>query len=124
MLDPGELSAAAAEFGVAESQVELDHLISQVLVALAELNQPIVFFGGTALARTWLKEPAVRGRLSEDIDLYTAERHAVAQVFESVPGYCGVSFPVPAGILRRPRCVRSIRRVWSRGTACKCVSSC
>lgn len=39
-----------------------------------------MFFGGTALARTWLTDPANGGRLSEDIDLYTEQRQDVAQL--------------------------------------------
>lgn len=60
-----------------DSQVERDHLISHLLVGLAELvGDVVVFFGGTALSRTHL--PA--GRLSEDIDLYTSgDRHAIAE---------------------------------------------
>ncbi|MDT7724322.1 MAG: hypothetical protein QOI21_898 [Actinomycetota bacterium] len=82
MLDPAELATTTAAFRVAEEQVKRDHLISHVLAALARLDQPVVFFGGTALARTWLTDPAAGGRLSEDIDLYTAERRAVGGALE------------------------------------------
>jgi len=80
VLDPQELSRTASAFGVTEEQVRRDHLISHILGALASLDVPVVFFGGTALARTWLTDPANGGRLSEDIDLYTDQRHDVAQL--------------------------------------------
>lgn len=80
MLDPQELSRTASAFGVAEEQVRRDHLISHILAALASLEAPVVFFGGTALARTWLTDPANGGRLSEDIDLYTDQRQDVADL--------------------------------------------
>lgn len=66
MLDPAELQNVAAVFGVAEAQVVRDHLISHMLAAISEeLADVVVFFGGTALARTFVPD----GRLSEDIDL-------------------------------------------------------
>ncbi|WP_034268743.1 nucleotidyl transferase AbiEii/AbiGii toxin family protein [Haloechinothrix halophila] len=80
MLDPKELASTASAFGVAEEQVRRDHLISHILAALASLDVPVVFFGGTALARTWLTGPANGGRLSEDIDLYTDQRQEIAQL--------------------------------------------
>src|SRR5437879_3042599 len=65
-LGPDERAATAAQFGVADSQVERDYLISLLLADLsANYPESIVFFGGTALARTHLPD----GRLSEDIDL-------------------------------------------------------
>jgi hypothetical protein len=51
MLNPTESATVASAFGVAEAQVKRDHLISHVLHALATVNAPVVFFGGTALAR-------------------------------------------------------------------------
>ncbi|MEO3857219.1 nucleotidyl transferase AbiEii/AbiGii toxin family protein [Acrocarpospora sp. B8E8] len=86
MLEPGELAAVTAAFGVAEPQVRRDHLISHVLAALAHLDGPcdtLVFFGGTALARTHLPNPADGGRLSEDIDLWTDNRATVAAFLET-----------------------------------------
>lgn len=67
MLDPVEAAATAAKFDVSDEQVRRDHLISHLLAALAaRVPEAVVFFGGTALARTHLPD----GRLSEDIDLY------------------------------------------------------
>ncbi|UGS25312.1 nucleotidyl transferase AbiEii/AbiGii toxin family protein [Microbacterium resistens] len=58
-------------FGVDSAQVVRDHIISHALAAIAALgSEDLIFFGGTALARTLL--PALR--LSEDIDLI-AVRH-------------------------------------------------
>jgi hypothetical protein len=66
MLSLAEEAAAAEQFGVARPQVHRDHLISHLLAALsAHAADAVVFFGGTALSRTFV--PA--GRLSEDIDL-------------------------------------------------------
>lgn len=82
MLDSADLAQVSGEFGVAEAQVLRDHFISHVLSALATMDLPIVFFGGTALARTWLAEAAAGGRLSEDIDLYTTNRRSVAAALD------------------------------------------
>jgi hypothetical protein len=66
MLDPIEAAAVAAQFGVADEQVQRDHLISHLLAVIArDFGDRVVFFGGTALARTHLPD----GRLSEDLDL-------------------------------------------------------
>ncbi|MQA02871.1 MAG: hypothetical protein GEV07_09165 [Streptosporangiales bacterium] len=95
MLDPGEAAAVAARFGVAEPQVERDHLISHLLAALGRrLADWVVFFGGTALARAYLPE----GRLSEDIDLLArgASRTQVAAELETE-----LPRPAPA-VLGRP----------------------
>jgi predicted nucleotidyltransferase component of viral defense system len=54
------------QFGVSEEQVRRDHAISVVLAALSDsLREDLLFFGGTALSRTYLEAE----RLSEDIDL-------------------------------------------------------
>lgn len=80
MLDPTVASRVAATFGVSAEQVRRDHLVSHVLAILSgELVDEVLFFGGTALARTHL--PA--GRLSEDVDLVArTSRQAVAAVLE------------------------------------------
>lgn len=77
MLDPNQLQGVAETFGVDESQVLRDHLISHLLAAIsAEAAEQIVFFGGTALARSLIPD----GRLSEGIDLIaTGTRTAIAQ---------------------------------------------
>lgn len=77
MLSPEDRAAVAERFGADDAQIERDHLISHLLVGLAELvGDTVVFFGGTALSRTHLSA----GRLSEDIDLHTsADRQAVAE---------------------------------------------
>lgn len=79
MLLPADLDRVASRFGVAEDQVRRDHLISHVLAALADLVPEIVFFGGTALARTHLPD----GRLSEDIDLYATDRGNVVRTLDA-----------------------------------------
>jgi predicted nucleotidyltransferase component of viral defense system len=83
MLELDDLAETSSAFGVAEDQVRRDHLISHILVALVELKAPVVFFGGTALARTHLADPFDGARLSEDIDLHTGQRQAVAQLLEA-----------------------------------------
>lgn len=82
MLSDAELARTAAQFGVAEDQVRRDHLISHLLRAIADADLPLVFFGGTALARTHLTDPAQGGRLSEDIDLHTSQRARLAAVLD------------------------------------------
>jgi hypothetical protein len=78
-----EAATVAQQFGVALGQVHRDHLISSILAALQAHAGDLIFFGGTALARTYL--PA--GRLSEDIDLIavTDRRsvpHAISRTIE------------------------------------------
>jgi predicted nucleotidyltransferase component of viral defense system len=79
VLQPDDRDAVAGRFGADDGQVERDHLISHLLSALAGTGPEIdgvVFFGGTALARTHLPD----GRLSEDIDLYvTTDRRPIAE---------------------------------------------
>lgn len=71
MLHPEELAAVAEEFGVSDEQVRRDHLLSHLLSVLSErAADDVVFFGGTALARTHLPH----GRLSEDLDLVALPR--------------------------------------------------
>lgn len=75
-LDSIEAATMAAKFGVALDQVHRDYLISLVLWALQDHTDDLIFFGGTALARTHLTD----GRLSEDIDLMAVhDRSAVAK---------------------------------------------
>lgn len=66
VLDERERAEVEARFGVAGEQVVRDHVISHALAAIATVStDDLVFFGGTALARTHLTGL----RLSEDIDL-------------------------------------------------------
>lgn len=77
-LEPSEATVVAEQFGVAMDQVERDHAISHVLGAIAgiERSNDLVFFGGTALARTHLPDL----RLSEDIDLIArGNREAISR---------------------------------------------
>lgn len=79
MLDPDEAAAVAERFSVSDEQVRRDHLLSHLLALLArDLPDAVVFFGGTALARTHLPN----GRLSEDLDLLAVPRRVdvVAEV--------------------------------------------
>ena len=78
MLDPEEAANVEITYGVPTFQVNLDHMISHVLNAIAGLDLPLTFFGGTALARTHLADPDAGGRLSEDIDLYSSTRRKIA----------------------------------------------
>jgi len=94
MLDPDDLVRMSAAYGVAEEQIRRDHLISHSLRALSILSQPVIFFGGTALARTYLAQPELGGRLSEDIDLMAEGRPAVAQsLAEGLPRLLQREFP-------------------------------
>jgi predicted nucleotidyltransferase component of viral defense system len=69
-----EVTRVAAEFEVSTEQVLRDHAISHVLGALTTMDgvEDLVFFGGTALSRTFL--PTLR--LSEDIDLLVRGRRS------------------------------------------------
>ncbi|WP_432457964.1 nucleotidyl transferase AbiEii/AbiGii toxin family protein [Cellulomonas iranensis] len=77
-----EWAAVAERFGVDMEQVRRDHLISHLLGAIAAgvPSDDVVFFGGTALSRTYLTD----ARLSEDIDLIAvAPRADVATQIEA-----------------------------------------
>lgn len=82
-LNSEEASTVAAQFGVALDQVRRDYLISLVLVALQAHTDDLIFFGGTALARTFL----TGGRLSEGIDLMSVTdrpttAHAISRTID------------------------------------------
>lgn len=80
MLDEDEAVFFANKFGVAESQVRRDYMISHTLGALAaSVADDVIFFGGTALTRTYLPDL----RLSEDIDLIAkGDRSATAAAIQ------------------------------------------
>ena len=80
--DLDEARAVSERFGVAIEQVRRDHLISHVLAAISRYHRDeVLFFGGTALARTFLPD----GRLSEDVDLIAlAPRADVAAALEKL----------------------------------------
>jgi predicted nucleotidyltransferase component of viral defense system len=65
LIDREEIRKRAEEWGTPMEQILRDHLISHLLHALRDAGR-VVFFGGTALNRTFVEGR----RLSEDIDLY------------------------------------------------------
>lgn len=74
-LDPAELYDVADAFGVDLEQVRRDHVISHVLASIARRERDrFVFYGGTALSRTWTPD----ARLSEDVDLLVRGSRAEA----------------------------------------------
>jgi hypothetical protein len=84
MLDPTEAQTLAEQFGVSPGQIARDHLISHLLAALStHTADQVIFFGGTALARSLLPE----GRLSEDIDLIAqgSRRDVAAHLHAKLP---------------------------------------
>jgi predicted nucleotidyltransferase component of viral defense system len=84
MLDPTEVQTVAEQFGVSPGQIARDHLISHLLAALStHAADQVIFFGGTALARSLLPE----GRLSEDIDLIAqgSRRDVAAHLHATLP---------------------------------------
>lgn len=61
----------ADRFGVDLEQVRRDHVISHILASIScRARDRFIFFGGTALSRTWLPD----ARLSEDVDLMVIGR--------------------------------------------------
>lgn len=89
MLDLRESQDVQELFGAKESQVSRDHAISHVLAGLQQINTEFVFFGGTALSRTFL----TTGRLSEDIDLYSPDRRALCRELDDLPKLVKEEFP-------------------------------
>ena len=89
MLDPHEASTVQQLFGTPNSQIQKDHAISHVLSVLANFNTELVFYGGTALARTFLET----GRLSEDIDLYTNSSKTLLHELDAIPELITQEFP-------------------------------
>lgn len=89
MLDPRESQKVQNLFTANEAQVSRDHAISHVLAALQEINTELVFFGGTALSRTFL----TMGRLSEDIDIYSSDRRALCSELDKFPKLIKEEFP-------------------------------
>lgn len=89
MLDPRESQKVQNLFRANQAQVSRDHAISHVLAALQEINTELVFFGGTALSRTFL----TRGRLSEDIDIYSSDRRALCSELDKFPKLIKEEFP-------------------------------
>ncbi|MCL2464354.1 MAG: nucleotidyl transferase AbiEii/AbiGii toxin family protein [Micrococcales bacterium] len=92
---PRSLSAAETthwgeRFGVAEDQVRHDFLLSHVLTAIAASRANVVFYGGTALSRTFLPHL----RLSEDIDLLSVgpRGDAAAALDESIRTHLTIAF--------------------------------
>jgi hypothetical protein len=80
MLRRDELARWAATFGVADDQVRHDHMVSHILAGIAAIpGEGIVFYGGTALARTHLPHL----RLSEDVDLLVTPRTEWAERLEA-----------------------------------------
>ena len=89
MLDPRESQKVQNLFSANEAQVSRDHAISHVLAALQGISTDLVFFGGTALSRTFL----TAGRLSEDIDLYSPDRDALCRELDEFPKLIKEEFP-------------------------------
>lgn len=89
MLNQFQGNSVRAFFDSTEEQVRRDHAISHILAALQEMKSDMTFFGGTALARTYLKE----GRLSEDIDLFTNSRVELSKEIDELPIFLDEEFP-------------------------------
>ena len=89
MLDLNELDQVQRLFDSSELQVRRDHAISHVLAAIQDIRAEFVFFGGTALSRTYL----TNGRLSEDIDLYSNSREVLSRELDHLPEMIEQEFP-------------------------------
>jgi hypothetical protein len=108
---------------VADDQVRRDHLLSHLLAALSmRLVEQIVFYGGTALARTHLPD----GRLSEDLDLLAIGRRK--DVVEGVEDTLAKGVRRAYGRLAWDPPLRAVRSaepaVLVPLTASRCESSC
>lgn len=89
MLNSRENDSVQELFGSTEAQVRRDHAISHALAALQKIESEMIFFGGTALSRTFLPE----GRLSEDIDLYSSDRQTLCLELDDLPNLIEEEFP-------------------------------
>jgi len=92
VLDQQEMSLWAVRFGVAPEQIRKDHLISHLLAGIAHSTVAgrVVFFGGTALARTHLGNR----RVSEDIDLWAEPGQEVFSVLaDELPRHVRREYP-------------------------------
>lgn len=95
MLLSAQVGRWAQRFAVADAHVRLDHLLSHMIRAIAELDDgDVVFFGGTALCRTYLTQPPWL-RLSEDLDLLlTGDARGVRErLEEGLPRLVRREFP-------------------------------
>lgn len=73
MLSDADRQEVKTVFGADDAQVERDHLISHALAAISvDLADSVRFYGGTALARSFLPH----GWLSEGLDLIAVEPRA------------------------------------------------
>lgn len=84
MLNQAERDLVAARFGVASAQIERDYVLSLLLAVLSRgFADDVIFFGGTALSRTYLP----LGRLSEDLDLIAvgSRRDLAARLDANLP---------------------------------------
>jgi len=101
VLLPAQVGRWAQRFGVADAHVRLDHLLSHMIRAIAELDHgDVVFFGGTALCRTYLIEPPWL-RLSEDLDLLVVgkARTVKARFEEEIPRLIRREFPTRSWVV-------------------------
>lgn len=75
MIGPDEVLDWATRLGVSAESIRRDHLLSHVLLAVKEIaDEQVIFYGGSALARTHLDG----ARLSEDVDLETEDASTLA----------------------------------------------
>ena len=94
-LSPHDIEEQCLRFGVDPGQVEHDFAISQVLNAISSESDAFVFYGGTALSRTYLNGL----RLSEDIDLLSvgSRKDAAARIDRAIIGSLSRRFEDVAG---------------------------
>jgi hypothetical protein len=104
-LDPQAATLIARQFGVAFEQVRRDHLISLTLAALKPLRDQLVFFGGTALARSYLPQ----GRISEDIDLIAVGSRG--DIADALVGVVNRGLRAAYGTLQWSRPLTEVREV-------------
>lgn len=80
MIDEREIERRAERLGLLSIQIGKDYLLNHLLAATADVSAPLVFRGGTALARVYWPD----FRLSEDLDfISTASATDIAAAITS-----------------------------------------
>lgn len=114
MIGREEIRRRAGALGLLEGQLERDYVLNHVLAAIAESRSPIIFRGGTALARVYWPD----FRLSEDLDFITDEGSDVESVLRGAVQVAvartGIAIRMDGG--RFERGIRRFQATWEGGS--------